>query len=1441
MLENPKDLEVVAGEKNIEQSNAIVDDVTNEVIDIEALLQQDTPVAYKINNLMKCGVSIEQVKKVYEAITAGGTTIEQALEELDKVFFVLAKGITNSPNELVIDMTTGRIDPVATRDRIIELGLSEEYFDYSHKTKLFVAPEIDTSIDTTLKNFLGKESTSMSDMIKQYNDLEEYREYLNSESYIPPFLRKEFIEKDLSSYADAFDEVEYGDDNDDYNYEVEDESPEANFDATVEINENGVKYGGIEVPKTLVKALNLKSDESSIDTFEELYAFGAIFSYARDYERKESVTRSLNKLKTYLPLTSGRYAPMLEGVINESGEVDLEKLLAAQKEFEHIRNEGSVAKNLFKILHGQTTNKVDILKTLARSFLHEDDNPEIIEAARIIAEANGVKYNKEAIMQAVTEATGIAFDNYEAFQAYAVGKELSTKTFEGKFFSIETTLKKDALEGKIPKSRTQQSMFSKRNAAKKLSENELFLSESFSHIINEFSVINEETGLNYRGHEILAAYKYFRDQTEGKKGPMLPEAKMIEAYMKEHRKEFIDYFVRYTDINPYHVRGNLDFDAIKDILEISPLPEHSKAAVDKIITSTKQTAVVIQTKSKQDVVKKIESIYLETVEKGKPLSENHVNAVKALLGRLNYSKLQPDFIAAVENMHPDIKEFMNIRRAEMEIAEKARIEIAGKQSKTNAIEETVELLEAKLKVFSGTPFYGKVIQERKAFYKNNPKADEFRKKLYGKNGQLSEKGNEKVDKYISEYKDKKILDHIKGIDYKQLRGKEKENFSKWLLVGLNSDNKRLVELAEGYLKEMNPELYSCTDQFQFKFRAYKTVYPEMKSYDEVMDKEEILTENLTKLALKESIVYTEEKITDKNFQEFYERHAEIFEATATDLDITEMQTYFANSKITFSDKEDQLFAELYKNSTIDSWLSTKGEASEMLLVSLLKLKERAENIIESKVEGDNTGRKSIEYIDGKINKLLEKYPNLKDTYIDENGDVKQELFDKGDVFFENKITSDILKGFSRNLFGNVQEYDSELERMVEVRKVYMNILVGLRHAKDMKDPAQKEMIEKLSYRALEMMNTDDVKVISFGEKGEVNLNEEEILKIFRNNKNDFSSLDELMEAKYEQYRTVYMYKKMRDYDSKDFFALESKTPEEQIVEIETIKRNQKAKYKKEEKKKKESANKSKSESKESESKSKKEQETSIVKKTKNRKNMQNIKAARSSRKDYRGPKISSVAAFASEGRQFAEEEKASINTLDTGAAFVSSGMKSVVSASNKETIETTGATVVSGVQSVIARNEENLNQTTVVEEKVEYANESAKQGTSTLQAEEFNVAEVEAPEETKKDFFKPLKDWWKRMTTPKLGDGKDTTKKPGIFSKLFGKKDRDEEITEGETKEKPKEENSITESKKTFEEEIKVGFDGRLEQSVSNSSNGSKTTMIQNQVENENQSSLEEI
>ena len=56
---------------------------------------------------MKCGVSIEQVKKVYEAITAGGTTIEQALEETyvadEKVSGIFAANGEQIQSEVLAD------------------------------------------------------------------------------------------------------------------------------------------------------------------------------------------------------------------------------------------------------------------------------------------------------------------------------------------------------------------------------------------------------------------------------------------------------------------------------------------------------------------------------------------------------------------------------------------------------------------------------------------------------------------------------------------------------------------------------------------------------------------------------------------------------------------------------------------------------------------------------------------------------------------------------------------------------------------------------------------------------------------------------------------------------------------------------------------------------------------------------------------------------------------------------------------------------------------------------------------------------------------------------------------------------------------------------------------------------------------------------------------
>ena len=66
MEENQDNLKNLAAKENKEVSNAIVDENTKEIIDVEELLQGQDPVASKLNNLMKIGVSIEQIKSIYE-------------------------------------------------------------------------------------------------------------------------------------------------------------------------------------------------------------------------------------------------------------------------------------------------------------------------------------------------------------------------------------------------------------------------------------------------------------------------------------------------------------------------------------------------------------------------------------------------------------------------------------------------------------------------------------------------------------------------------------------------------------------------------------------------------------------------------------------------------------------------------------------------------------------------------------------------------------------------------------------------------------------------------------------------------------------------------------------------------------------------------------------------------------------------------------------------------------------------------------------------------------------------------------------------------------------------------------------------------------------------------------------------------------------------------
>jgi len=130
MEENEKRAQDLASRENKDVQNAVYDKSQGQLIDFEDIMMGDFPVVKKLKNLSDFGVTEEQIKALFEMSSdfSTGASLETALEELEKVFLVIANRLTNAPNGLVIDIRTGREDEVLSRIQCRELNI--EYGDF---------------------------------------------------------------------------------------------------------------------------------------------------------------------------------------------------------------------------------------------------------------------------------------------------------------------------------------------------------------------------------------------------------------------------------------------------------------------------------------------------------------------------------------------------------------------------------------------------------------------------------------------------------------------------------------------------------------------------------------------------------------------------------------------------------------------------------------------------------------------------------------------------------------------------------------------------------------------------------------------------------------------------------------------------------------------------------------------------------------------------------------------------------------------------------------------------------------------------------------------------------------------------------------------------------------------------------------------------------------
>lgn len=119
-----------AGKFNKDEKTVVIDERTNQVLDLDDILNGTSDVASRLRNLKKFGVTNEQIEqflKIFGNMDRGDAKGDVLLE-LEKVFILFANKISQEPNGVVIDLNTGEIDEELSRIQCKELNL--KYGEY---------------------------------------------------------------------------------------------------------------------------------------------------------------------------------------------------------------------------------------------------------------------------------------------------------------------------------------------------------------------------------------------------------------------------------------------------------------------------------------------------------------------------------------------------------------------------------------------------------------------------------------------------------------------------------------------------------------------------------------------------------------------------------------------------------------------------------------------------------------------------------------------------------------------------------------------------------------------------------------------------------------------------------------------------------------------------------------------------------------------------------------------------------------------------------------------------------------------------------------------------------------------------------------------------------------------------------------------------------------
>ena len=1266
MEENQENARKIAKDENKEIENAVYDNSSGSVIDIDdILLMDDEPVVHKLNNLMKYGVTAEMIKSLYGVTSnlSGGEKLEIALSELENVFFILAEQVTRLPNGIIIDMKTGMIDEEASE---IETLILEHGANYVDRDKdIFDLPILADAIAILTENPIKADELLIDAKIKYFENSHEFG------------IRNSFA--DLEKNEEAFKEI---------------------IDSIVKKHNNPEMEQKIK--ESIEKNID-KLDLTRVETIEEADFMDYIYKITIMIKNNKDISpeylRKINELYDQLP-DKEKFAQ----VFDDNGKLSRESIKDFKEAWEHERNEADIYVDLrvystIGYTEGMSPDERErFIITLAQAMRHTD-NIGMQELAIRVAKDYGLEYSYESINAELAK-----FKNTPGQTADELIDlhEINDYTYDVKFDRIRSTIY-ERVGGEIENSQTESVRRVIVHDYKKKTYFALF-----------DTMLEKPLGdSDFRAQVLLKMLSdYYNERKLGDGNKSLKkttEETILVDYIKKNKAFFDEKITRKMGVNIFDERSNINMERVNFLVEKTILPEQYEVLTEALqdeVSSLKDKIGKMQEKD-QEYIKEIKAI-LKDEENLENIDVAHLLKLVKLVNIENISSRDRHKLMKVS---PEIKEELINK---MEIADqnlnKAKSLSESLKTESNfSDEEIAYLMELKLEYYRGTPEFDATMRERNALYKNNTGIKEIAESLRDRSGNFKSGKKDEISDFERKFYYKRVEQEIRTTAFENLDEEGKKNYASWLIAGMYSKDFNLQKISSYKLRLLYPELAEMDDPDEFKRNVFSKV-TEVHKGDDLEKKALILKDNLRKKIFRE-VSLGEKKIKDSEMDLLFEEKAVKIDVSAIDLTKTELQNKFNGSRINFSIEDDELFDKTFENASVDSWVGNKKDACLFELVMI----KRMENDLIFERDPDEYDRKKeiIEKRTARFEKLL----GVDKEIYDKKGNIKSEYLDAADRFYFNKTISGNLKGLTKNVLPLDYHKLNDGEKRVYLKHTLLAISIteGLDNSKI------ADMYEKLALRALEKMNTDEEKYVTFDENNKATINRELLTKLYKQlnpEKNDVLSFDGVLDEVEQDNLYNYVGEKTKHYTEfiVDLQELEGKDYHEKFKQIEGIKFNEKRKegYKK-----------------------------AAIEKSKG--------------------KSLTLANRNVDGKQYhIRKGEAKICQVYMVDKSFDKGF---------EKVETTNEEVKeSNSRDVIENNQKDNSE-----------NNAEIKDTSTLKSEDFNTdaipndyeMEVEADKGIK-SFFKSL---LKRFNTKGLPSGNEETKKQGFFARLFNKKEKNEEVT----------------------------------------------------------------